>query len=139
VGLITPIFKKGNPLDCGNYREVTLGVALAKLYAAVLNNRLSNWAEKYQYRAKAQAGFRKDYRCAENLFIFRTLKEKCASQRTRLYCCFVDFLKHSIPYHELSSGKFWRTWVFMATCSKPFSYLGQFGRLHPETKGSSQL
>jgi hypothetical protein len=79
VGLITPIFKKGNPLDCGNYRGFTVGVALAKLYAAVLNNRLSNWAEKYQYRAKAQAGFRKEYRCADNLFILRTLKGKCAS------------------------------------------------------------
>jgi hypothetical protein len=88
VGLITPIFKKGNPLDCGNYRGFTVGVALAKLYAAVLNNRLSSWAEKYQYRAKAQAGFiiRKDYRCANNLFILRTLTK--SYQIVLLFCRF---------------------------------------------------
>lgn len=80
-----------------------MGVALGKLYAAVLNNRLSNWVEKMQYRAKAQAGFRKDYRCADNLFILRSIREKCASQHTKLYCCFVDFSKafDTIPRAQL--------------------------------------
>lgn len=103
VGLITPIFKKGNPFDCGNYRGITVGVALGKVYAAVLNNRLSDWVEKHQWRAKAQAGFRKDFRCSDNLFILRTLKEKCANQRTKLYCCYVDFSKafDTIPRDQL--------------------------------------
>jgi hypothetical protein len=50
-------------------------VALAKLYAIALNKRLSDWTKKYLCRAKAQAGFHKDYRCAENLFILWTLLE----------------------------------------------------------------
>jgi hypothetical protein len=105
VGLITPIFKKGDPLECCNYRGVTVGVALAKLYAIVLNKRLSDWTEKYHCRAKAQAGFRKDYRCADNLFILRTLLEKSKSQRTKLYCCFVDFSK---AFDTIPRARLWR-------------------------------
>jgi len=30
----------GDPLECCNYRGITVGVALAKLYAIVLNKRL---------------------------------------------------------------------------------------------------
>jgi hypothetical protein len=46
VGLITPIFKKGDPMSCNNYRGITVGTTMAKVYATVLNNRLSEWAEK---------------------------------------------------------------------------------------------
>jgi hypothetical protein len=79
--------KKGDPLECCNYRGITVGVALAKLYAIVLNKRLSDWTEKYHRRAKAQAGFRKDYRCADNLFILRTLLEKSKSHQIVLLFC----------------------------------------------------
>jgi hypothetical protein len=121
VGLITPISKKGDPLECCNYRGVIVVVALAKLYAIVLNKRLSDWIEKYHCTAKAQAGFRKDYRCADNLFILRTLLEKSKSQRTKLYCCFFDFLKHLTPYREPDFEEFWKGWGFMGICSTPFS------------------
>jgi hypothetical protein len=96
-------------------------VALAKLYAIALNKRLSDWTKKYLCRAKAQAGFHKDYRCAENLFILWTLLEKSKSQRTKFCCYFVGFLKHLIPYPEPDFGGFWKGWGFMEICSMPSS------------------
>lgn len=40
-GALVAIFKKGNPADYGNYRTVTVGPVLGKLYAAVVNGRLT--------------------------------------------------------------------------------------------------
>jgi hypothetical protein len=77
----------------------------AKLYAIVLNKRLSDRTVKYHCRAKAQAGFRKDYRCADILFVLRTLLEKSKSQRTKLYCCFVDFFK---AFDTIPRARLWR-------------------------------
>ena len=103
VGLITPIFKKGDPMCCNNYRGITVGTTLAKVYATILNHRLSEWTEKYRCRAQAQAGFRKDHRCSDNVFILRTLIEKCKSKGAKLYCCFVDFSKafDTVPRSQL--------------------------------------
>jgi hypothetical protein len=103
TGVITPIFKSGDAGDCGNYRGVTVGTALSKLYAMVLNDRLSAWCEKYHCRADGQAGFRKDFRCTDQQFILRTLIERAKFRSRRLYCCFVDFSKafDTIPRDKL--------------------------------------
>jgi hypothetical protein len=93
IGVITPKYKKGDALDCGNYRGVTVSSTLAKLYSSVLNLRLTDWAEKWGYRAVAQAGFRKDHRCSDNVFILRALIEKANASKGSLYICFVDFSK----------------------------------------------
>ena len=93
IGVITPIYKKGDALDCGNYRGVTVSSTLAKLYTSVLNLRLTEWAEKWGCRAVAQAGFRKDHRCSDNVFILRALIEKANASKGSLYICFVDFSK----------------------------------------------
>ncbi len=49
-------------------------------------------------RAKAFAGFRKNYRTTDNIFVPRSLIEKQKQARQKggsgkLYCCFVDFKK----------------------------------------------
>jgi len=59
----------------------------------VLNLRLTRWAEKWGCRAVAQAGFRKDHRCSDNVFILRTLIGKARAKKGSLYTCFVDFSK----------------------------------------------
>ena len=103
VGIITPIFKKGDKNDCNNYRGVTVGTALSKLYAMILNKRLMEWTEKHKLRANAQAGFRSDHRCPDNVFILRTLIEQAKAHKKSLYCCFIDFSKafDTIPRTKL--------------------------------------
>jgi hypothetical protein len=59
----------------------------------IFEPRISQWAETNDLRAKGQAGFRKDFRTIDNLFIFRTLTEQAKFQKKQLYICFVDFKK----------------------------------------------
>jgi Reverse transcriptase (RNA-dependent DNA polymerase)/Endonuclease/Exonuclease/phosphatase family len=93
-GMICPIFKSGDPNDCGNYRGITIGSILGKLYATVLEKRISKWAEDSGIRARGQAGFRKDHRTVDNIFILRTLIEKASKAgKKHLHVCFVDFQK----------------------------------------------
>ena len=91
--LIHPIFKAGDPSDPGNYRGITVVVILAKLYAMVLEARASSWAEHVKCRAKGQAGFRKDFRTTDQVFIIQTLIQQARQEKRKLYCCFVDFKK----------------------------------------------
>ncbi len=94
VGVIHPIFKAGDHDDPGNYRGITVGPVLAKLFAMILDQRLATWTEKNKLRAKGQAGFRKDFRTTDNLFVLKTLLDQRKARRAaKMYCCFVDFKK----------------------------------------------
>ena len=98
VGLITAVYKSGDKFDMSNYRGITVGSVIAKLFAMILEQRLSTWAEEHAVKAKGQAGFRKDFRTTDNIFILRSLIDKQRQTRQKgkmgkLYCCFVDFRK----------------------------------------------
>ena len=96
---ITPIHKSGPVTDPGNYRGIAVGTVLAKMYATLLNSRLSRWAEANNLRAAGQAGFREDHRCSDHLLVLRTAIEQQHSVKAPLYTCFVDFKKayDSVP------------------------------------------
>jgi hypothetical protein len=70
-----------------------MGPVLAKVFAMILEARLSNWAEEKGLRARGQVGFRKDFRTTDNLYILRTLIEQSVHKRKKVYCCFVNFRK----------------------------------------------
>lgn len=90
---ITPIHKGGDITDPGNYRGIAVGSLLAKLYAAMLNQRLMEWTERHGLRARGQAGFRKDHRTTDQVFVLRTLIERARADKAPLYTCYVDFKK----------------------------------------------
>ena len=102
-GVIHPIYKSGDANDPSNYRGITVTSVLAKLFAMILETRLSTWAEGHNLRAEGQAGFRKDHRTVDHVFILSTLISKAHKSKRKLYCCFVDFRKafDSIPRHCL--------------------------------------
>jgi hypothetical protein len=98
--LVHPIFKgKGDPLDPSNYRCLSVGPALSKLYAMLLEARLAQWAETCGARAPSQAGFRPEHRTTDHIFTLHTLISQARARRRPLYCCFVDFKKafDSVP------------------------------------------
>ena len=66
VELITAVYKSGDKFDMGNYRGITVGSVIAKLFAMVLEQRIASWAEEHAVKAKGQAGFRKDFRTTDN-------------------------------------------------------------------------
>ncbi|KAI7835253.1 hypothetical protein COHA_010845, partial [Chlorella ohadii] len=104
LGAITSIHKKGDVTDPNNYRGITVGHVLAKLYAIVVNARLTSWLETRGLRAKGQAGFRQGYRTVDNCFILRALAERAQSRGVKLYCCAVDLEK---AFDSLSREELW--------------------------------
>ncbi len=62
VGIIHALYKGGDCSQFDNYRGITVGPVLAKVFAIILESRISQWAETNDLRAKGQAGFKKDFR-----------------------------------------------------------------------------
>ncbi len=50
TALITPIFKHGDALDPASYRPMAVGEPLCRLYANILNHRLTQYTEQQQLR-----------------------------------------------------------------------------------------
>jgi hypothetical protein len=69
TGVVHAFFKGGDASKFDNYRGITVGPILAKLFAMILDKRLSEWVEQHGLRAKGQARFRKDYHTTNKLFI----------------------------------------------------------------------
>ena len=93
MSAVTPIHKGGNELDPNNYRGIAVGTAIAKLYATLLNQRLTAWLECHQLRARGQGGYRADHRTQDHLLLLRTLIEDHRQHSEPLWVCFVDFAK----------------------------------------------
>jgi len=93
IGVIHALHKGGDALQFENYRGITVGPVLAKVFAMILEARLSSRAEERGLRARGQAGFKKDFRTTDNLYILRTLVEQSTHKCKKVYYCFVDFRK----------------------------------------------
>jgi hypothetical protein len=93
TGVIHALHKGGDALQFENYRGITMGHVLAKVFAMILKARLSSWVEERGLHARGQAGFRKDLHTTDNLYILRTFIEQSTHKRKKVYCCFVDFRK----------------------------------------------
>ncbi len=80
--VVHAFFKGGDVSKLDNYKGITVGPILAKLFIMILDKRLSEWAEQHGLRAKGQTGFRKDYRTTDQLFILRILIEQSKEKRS---------------------------------------------------------
>ena len=88
--LVTPIHKKGNDLDTGNYRPIAVGEPLYILDTIILNKRLVDWSEQHDLRSSAQAGFRPQLSAVHHV----RLAAFCARiRKVPLYACFVEIQK----------------------------------------------
>jgi hypothetical protein len=93
TGIIHALHKGGDALQFENYRGITVGPVLAKVFTMILEARLSSWAEERGLRARGQAGFRKDFHTTDNLYILQTFIEQNTHKRKKVYCYLVDFRK----------------------------------------------
>lgn len=96
--VLFPLHKKGDSSDPANYRAISIGSNLSKLYALVLQRRLAKFAENNNLVPECQIGYRPGSRTADHVFALRTMVDKyvkCATQG-KLFCCFVDF-KNAFP------------------------------------------
>ena len=61
VGRITPIYKKGDPQDFGNYRPVSTLPLFGKIFEKIIYNRLYSYLASKNILYKNQFGFRKNH------------------------------------------------------------------------------
>jgi len=93
TGVIHVLHKGGDALQFESYRGITVGPVLAKVFAMILEAWLCSWAEERGLRARGQAGFRKDFRTMDNLYILQMLIEQNTHKRKKVYYFLVDFRK----------------------------------------------
>ena len=92
-GLLRLIHKGDDTDDENNYRAITLNSCLGKLFCTILSQRFNPLLEEQQIFCKEQAGFRKNSRTTDQIFILRNIVKHYISQNKYLYTCFVDFSK----------------------------------------------
>lgn len=116
LGLIRPIHKEGDPHDPKNYRGITLIPILAKLFDAVMNNRIMGRIEPKIN--PEQAGFRFNYSTVDHIYTLNEIVNMRKAKKKRTYLCFIDIKKafdsvwHPGLFYKLHEigikGKLWR-------------------------------
>jgi len=90
--LLCPVYKKGDRSDVNNYRGISFGNTIGKLFASVMNERLKKWVDANDRLNEFQAGFRKGYSTIDNVFsLIGMVNIKWNEGCKRVYCFFVDF------------------------------------------------
>ena len=89
--IITPIYKKKDKLDCGNYRGISLLSHTGKIITTIIQRRMLKRAE--EVISESQAGFRPGRSTVDQLFTLRQITEKYREKGKDLFCCYIDFEK----------------------------------------------
>ena len=89
VAKLNMLYKKGNSMDCNNYRGISIINSMAKIYDYILNNRLTKWysPQREQSGAQAKRG------CIEQIVTLRLIMDYCFRKKQKLYVAFIDFSK----------------------------------------------
>jgi len=101
-----PILKKGDPLDCNNYRGISLTSCIGKAFTSLMNSRLHAVLEMENLMSICQSSFRKEHSTTDHIFTLHTVIDKyIRKNKKKLYCCFVDLAKafDSVPHSTILS------------------------------------
>ena len=88
---LVTLYKKGNVEDPANYRPIALLNTLYKMYASIIQKRLSDGIEDRIW--ETQFGFRKKKSTSQPLFITRRLQDQAESTGDKLFLIFLDWEK----------------------------------------------
>lgn len=91
VGMILPIFKKGDQKNCNNYRGIVLLSTGRKIYEHILNEKLKNIIEPTLI--ESQSGFRKGRSVQDHIFTIKQIIDKTKMKRGTAYMAFIDLEK----------------------------------------------
>ena len=92
VSLLVPVFKKGNPSMCTNYRGIALMSTCAKLYNRLLLGRIRDGLDSHL--RPNQNGFRPLRSTGQHVLAWRRIHEEViATKFASLYSTFIDFSK----------------------------------------------
>lgn len=96
VGIISPVYKKGNRKEVSNYRGITIMNTAYKIYAGILNDRLVKAIEQRQNSNDTQYGFKKERGTIDCIYILNYLINKAVNKKKKKkgkLCVFFGDLK----------------------------------------------
>ena len=111
--IITPIFKKKDKLDCGNYRGISLLSHAGKIFASILQRRILKKTE--EILSESQAGFRPGRSTIDQLFTLRQIAKKHLEKNRSLFCCYIDFEK---AFDSIWQEGLWKAMRFFGYSNK---------------------
>ncbi len=89
-----PLHKGGDPINCDNYRGISITSCLGKAFSSVLSERLSSYLDENDALSNFQAAFRKNHGTLDHIFTLKALINKYVKQfKSKIFACFVDFRK----------------------------------------------
>ncbi len=96
--ILWPLHKKGPKTDPNNYRAISIGSNMGKLFCLILQRRLSKFAEKHGLVPECQIGYQSGCRTSDHILALRTMVDKYVKcvNGGKLFTCFVDF-KSAFP------------------------------------------
>jgi len=108
MSTFVPIYKKGDPTVCANYRTISLISHASKVLLKIIQDHIS---DKIEFEvAEEQAGFRQDRGTQNHLCSLRTLTERARAHRQPLFLRVIDFRK---AFTMVSHEKLWRAMLDM--------------------------
>lgn len=105
MATVVPIFKKGDPTSCGNYRGISLMNLLPKVFGKILMWRLKGFLESRGKLRAEQAGFRPGRETLNQLFVLTETMRAYQSRKKGLLLAFIDIRK---AYDTVPRSALWR-------------------------------
>jgi sorting nexin-29 len=88
-GVLCPIHKKGDILECKNYRCISLLKTAYNVLSNIMYTRLLHYTETQV--GAYQCGFSAGNSTTENMFVLRQILEKAWEWNVEVQCLFIDF------------------------------------------------
>jgi hypothetical protein len=100
---VTPIFKKGNRHDPGNYRPISLTSLSCKILEHIVVSNIMAHLDKHNFLHDNQHGFRKGRSCETQLAFFLHDILKASDSKKKVDAIFLDFKKafDKVPHKKL--------------------------------------
>ena len=91
-GIIVPLHKEGDEYDIGNYRGITLGSHIGKVFCSIMKERLCQAVEG-DIIGEAQGGFRKNRQTVDHLFVVSGIAQLRRIEGKKTWMAFLDLKK----------------------------------------------
>ena len=94
LNILVTMYKGGGNDDPDNYRGISIGSCLAKLYSTILYHRILEVNDNVGLINNKQIGFLEGFRTADHLLIIDTIiNEVVHKQKKKLFVAFIDLKK----------------------------------------------
>ena len=104
IGMIVPIYKKGDKKDCHNYRGITLLSVVFKVYEQIIEHKLRKIIEPTL--EETQSGFRRGRSTQDHVFTIKNIINKTLSTNKTTYMGFLDLEK---AFDSVPRTKIWES------------------------------